>query len=169
MGYDTDIEGCFHLDKPLDKATADLIKGLCSTRRMKRDLTKLGMSKEEADDYGIEGEFYIPPKTNLFGMDRDASIIDFNTPPSTQPNLWCKWIYDESQNCIKWNGAEKFYKPELWIKYLVENILDPGYKVNGKATFSCQYIDESGEIIIDDNKVTIIYAKSREENWDTFF
>ena len=84
MGYDTHIIGCFFIDKPLDKASADLINGLCHTRRMKRDLTKLGMSKEEADDYGIEGEFYFPPKTNLFGMDRDASIIDFNKPPSTQ-------------------------------------------------------------------------------------
>ena len=100
MGYTTEFSGSFKLDKPLDKNTKKILHGLNNTRRMKRDLTKLGMSAEEAANYGIDGEFYFPPKTNFMGQDDDDSIIDYNSPPTNQPGLWCGWRYSKHQNSI---------------------------------------------------------------------
>ena len=51
MGYSTDFEGSFKLNKKLDKATLDLLKGLAATRRVKR--------KGLAPAYGVDGEFFI--------------------------------------------------------------------------------------------------------------
>lgn len=37
MGYTTEFEGCFVLDKPLTKEEADYLLKLSDTRRMKRN------------------------------------------------------------------------------------------------------------------------------------
>lgn len=125
MGYDTRFEGAFKLNIPLDPTTTKLINGLNRTRRMKRDLTKLGMTEEEAAGYGIEGELYCPPEENFAGQDHDASVLDHNNPPSTQPGLWCQWCYNEKEQCIKWDEGEKFYNYIEWLRYLIDKILNP--------------------------------------------
>lgn len=155
MGYTTEFQGFFKLDKPLDKETKKILDGLNRTRRMKRDLTKLGMTMEEAANYGIDGEFYFPPKTNLYGQDMDDSIVNYNAPPMTQPGLWCKWRYDKKNNSIEWDGMEKFYNYVQWLKYIIGCVLEPAYKLNGKVIFSGEDGNDNGIIIIKNNKITI--------------
>lgn len=155
MGYTTEFTGSFQLNKPLDKKTAKLINGLNRTRRMKRDLTKLGMTQEEANQYGIDGEFYCPPKSNFCGQDNDASIVDFNEPPETQPGLWCGWRYSKTNNCIKWDGGEKFYHYVSWLKYLIDNILGSEYQLNGEVTFQGEDEDDKGTIIVENNVIVV--------------
>jgi hypothetical protein len=79
MGYTTDFSGEFKLNKPLDPETERLMDGLNTTRRMKRNV--------DESIYGIEGEFYFG--SGSFGQDREENIIDYNSPPRTQPGLWC--------------------------------------------------------------------------------
>ena len=50
MGYTTNFQGKFKINKPVDLKTAKLFRGISTTRRMKRR----GLPKK----YGIEGEFY---------------------------------------------------------------------------------------------------------------
>ena len=45
MGYNTEFLGSFKLNLPLDQKTADLINGITTTRRMKRDLNKIAKKK----------------------------------------------------------------------------------------------------------------------------
>lgn len=157
MGYDTYFEGMFKLNKPLDKSTKKLIKGLSETRRVARDLTKLDMTKKQAGVYGIEGEFYIKGK-GFMGQDADASVLDENKPPSTQPNLWCQWVYNKELCSIEWDDGEKFYNYVEWILYLVDSVLEPkGYVLNGKVTWQGEDKDDKGTIIMENNTLIIEY------------
>ena len=160
MGYDTDFTGSFDIDRPLDKETQKILKGLNYTRRVKRNPIKLA---EELDItpieciklYGEECEFYFN-FDNEFGQTETGDIINFNTPPDCQPSLWCKWHYNEKDNTIEWDGAEKFYEYIEWIEYMIKNILElRDYKLNGSVTWEGEEGDDLGEISIRNNKVTV--------------
>lgn len=146
MGYTTDFEGQFNLNKKLDEATHKLLKGIAETRRMARNLP---------DEYGIEGEFFIDGK-GFAGQDRDDTIINYNTPPKTQPSLWLQWVPNDEGTAIVWDEGEKFYNYIEWIKYLIEKILSPrGYILNGQVRWRGEDFDDIGVITINDNIVSI--------------
>jgi len=146
MGYTTDFNGRFYLDKPLDDDTFNLLRGLAKTRRMKRNVK----------DYGIEGEFYFNPDDfENSGQTEDKTIINYNSPPSTQPSLWLQWIPTEDKQHIEWDGGEKFYNYVEWLEYIIEKILKPrGYVLNGKVEWEGEDGD-NGVILVVDNKIKI--------------
>lgn len=137
MGYSTDFRGSFKLDKPLDEKTKDLLDKLANTRRLARDV---------GPEFGVDGEFC---------MDETAPLkYDHNTPPKTQPGLWCQWVYDEEENEIRWDGNEKFYNYVAWIIYIVMSILEPrDYVLNGKVEWRGEEWDDRGTITINNNQV----------------
>jgi len=158
MGYNTDFSGCFTTDKKVDDKTLKLLKGLATTRRMKRDMSKLfpEMSKDELlEKFGEDGEFFIEG-TGDYGQGEDCSIVDFNEPPASQPGLRCQWLIDDDGKVIEWDGNEKFYDYVEWIKYLIDRILKPrGYIVNGEVTWEGEDNDDIGKIVVRDNVVTV--------------
>ena len=160
MGYDTDFIGSFDIDKPLDKETQKILKGLNQTRHMKRDTIKLAKrleitTNECIEKYGEEGEYYFI-HDKKYDDTAHYDIIDYNNPPSSQPGLWCKWYYNEDENIIEWDGCEKFYEYIDWIKYIIENILEPkDYKLNGCVSWRGEEFDDIGKILIKNNEVFI--------------
>lgn len=144
MGYSTDFSGSFKLDKKLDKETQDLLEGLNTTRRMKRDLK----------GFGVEGEFYVGSR-NDFGQDRTPDVVDYNSPPRTQPGLWCGWTPTGDGLAIEWDGGEKFYDYVEWIEYLIDSVLAPrGYALNGEVEWFGEDRSDMGKIVIVNNKVS---------------
>lgn len=150
MGYTTDFEGKFKLNKELDEDTYNFLIKLAETRRMKRDVSVLKSMGYEGD-YGVEGEFFVDGAGD-FGQDYDESIIDFNRPPKTQPGLWCQWIPTEDRTHIEWDGGEKFYNYREWLKYIIDNILKPnGYLLSGKVTYQGEGYGDFGSIMVKNN------------------
>jgi hypothetical protein len=150
MGYDTVFNGKFVLNKRLDLETYQFLVKLSGTRRMARSLP---------EEYGVEGEFYVDGG-GCAGQAREDNIIDFNTPPKTQPSLWCEWCPTEDGLAIEWNDAEKFYHYIEWIKYLIERILQPrGYVLNGDVRWQGQSCYDAGCVSIKDNVVIIKKGK----------
>ncbi len=148
MGYTTDFEGSFKLNKPLGNDMFVFLTKLAETRRMKRKVS---------EKYGIEGEFYIDGSGD-FGQGDEDNIIDYNYPPSTQPGLWLQWIPTEDRMSIEWDGNEKFYHATEWIIYLIDNILAPmEYVLNGTVYAQGESQDDKWHINIIDNVVTVIY------------
>jgi hypothetical protein len=138
MGYTTDFEGFITSVKPLPKKIEELFNGICSTRRIARDIK----------NYGIEGEFYI--RNDKLG------VIDKNKPPRTQPGLWCHWIYDPSNYRIRWNDSEKFYNYVEWLEYLL-NIINifTECQFSGVILWCGEDKGDCGAIIVKDNQIEI--------------
>ncbi len=181
MGYHTDFFGSFALNKPLTSEQIEYLKMFAETRRMKRVASKIatlsGKSKDffgkESDavntrclellkslkmDVGPEGAYYCG--VGDFGQARDESVVDGNTPPSSQPGRWCQWVPTDDGTAIEWNGTEKFYDYVEWIEYLIANFLKPwGYVLNGEVEWQGEERDDRGLIVIKKNKVTTKKAK----------
>ena len=67
----------------------------------------------------------------------------------------CGWRYNEADNCIEWDGGEKFYHYVTWLKYLTENILGINYELNGEVTFQGEDPDDQGIIIVKNNHIVV--------------
>jgi hypothetical protein len=144
MGYTTDFEGRFNLNKELSDELDSYLTRFSETRRMARNLP---------EEYGVEGEFYVDGG-GFCGQDHEPSVIDHNTPPSTQPGLWCQWVPTQDKMGIEWDGGEKFYDYTKWLKYIIDNFLEPkGYVLNGQVVWSGEEVTDVGVLEIKDNKV----------------
>lgn len=147
MGYSTDFEGRFSLNRKLDEETHDFLMRFSQTRRMARNVDP---------KYGVEGEFYAE-STNNYGQDKEDNIISYNTPPRTQPNLWCNWQPSEDGMFIEWTGNEKSGYMAEWIQYIITNFLAPkDYILNGTSDAQGEEDDDTWRIKIVDNQVEVI-------------
>lgn len=159
MGYSTDFEGSINLDKKVDEKTKEWLNGLSNTRRMKRD-TKvlarlLGITEKECIyKYGEDGKNYFDYID--MGQRFTEDVLNYNFPPSNQPGLWCSWRLGEDNSSIEWNGAEKFYNYVQWMKYIVNELVDRDYKMNGVISWKGEDRSDSGKIIVEDSKVNVI-------------
>ena len=146
MGYTTDFNGKFNLNKELSPKMAQYLTLFNETRRMNRNADEV---------FGVQGEFFVFGGGS-FGQDRESNIVDFNNQPSTQPSLWCQWTPTSDRMGIEWDGGEKFYSYTEWLVYLIHKILAPnGYVLNGVVEWSGEETDDVGEIFVEDNKVFI--------------
>jgi len=162
MGYTTEFEGQFNLDRPLTPEQAAYLRAFAGSRRMKRDASKTA----ELDDpqrvavglpVGTDGEFYVGTDWGrpTYGQTRTDDIVDYNSPPSTQPSLWCQWVPTDDNKGIEWDGGEKFYSYVEWLNYIIANFLKSwGYTLNGEVTWEGEDRDDLGKIVVTDNEVT---------------
>jgi len=149
MGYTTDFQGAFTLNRKLDPITHQFLAKLNHTRRMKRDMG----ADSQRHQYGIDGEFYVDGGGS-HGQDRDDTIVDYNKPPSTQPSLWCQWIPSTDGREIVWDGAEKFYEYRAWLAYIIASILAPRhYHLTGNVHYQGEDPDDNGMIIVVENQI----------------
>ena len=147
MGYTTDFSGSFGLkNKPLSPKMIEFLNHFSETRRMARNQPK---------EFGIQGEFYVGSHNDgQMGQSDKGNVIDHNSPPSTQPGLWCQWTPSEDGTRIEWDGGEKFYYYTEWLLYLIHKILKPnGYVLEGVVMWNGEETGDVGEIIVEDNKV----------------
>lgn len=160
MGYSTDFEGQFNLDKPLTVAHAAYLKKFAETRRMQRQVNYrlVDMTDPTREAVGLplgeEGGYFVG-STGYRGQGWDDSTSDYNSPPKGQPGLWCQWVPNEQGTAIVWDEGEKFYNYVAWIVYLIEHFLKPwGYTLSGTVSWQGEDIGDHGMIIINDNEVT---------------
>jgi hypothetical protein len=138
MGYTTEFVGSFSVTPRLNPKIREFLVKLNNTRRMKRTVDP---------KYGVDGEFYVE--------DDENNVIDHNTPPSTQPGLWCQWEPNEDGTEIRWDGGEKFYNYVEWLEYIIKNVLvTHGYTVNGHVKWTGESEDDVGTITVENNVVT---------------
>lgn len=143
MGYNTTFKGKFTLNKKLDEETHKFLIKFNETRRMKRNMERL-FCDSKASEYGVDGEFYADG-VGYMGQDDDASVVDSNTPPSTQPSLWCQWRPSDDGKAIEWDGSEKFYSYGKWLQYIINNFLTPkGYTLSGSVEYQGEEPSDRG-------------------------
>jgi hypothetical protein len=168
MGYTTDFEGKFDLDRELDPKTHEFLNKLATTRRMKRNvflLPKSGFEKYGFSDWGTEGEFFVDGDGE-FGQSHERSIMDYNEEPKTQPGLWCQWVPTKDGMYIQWDGGEKFYSYLEWLEYIIEKVLEPrGYILNGIVEWQGEESSDFGQIKVENNKVFSRLGKMGYGGW----
>lgn len=161
MGYTTSFKGRFNLDKPLTVAHKAYLHAFSETRRMKRDGVRADVTLtdpvrvEAGLPVGLEGGYFVGNAED-FGQKKDASILEYNSPPAGQPGLWCQWEPTKNGKGIEWNGAEKFSMYVEWLQYLITNFLAPwGYKLNGEVKWRGEERSDTGTITVVENTISI--------------
>lgn len=161
MGYTTDFEGKFNLDKPLTVVHANYLKKFGDTRRMKRDPEKAAALPDPEREavglpIGIESEYFVGG-IGVTGQTDDESVTDHNTPASTQPGLWCQWVPTADGQGIEWDGCEKFYHYTQWLEYIIANFLKPwGYTLSGEVKWFGEDRKDMGVLRVVQNVVTTV-------------
>lgn len=153
MGYTTEFKGQVDFDKSLTIPQLNYLNAFAASRRMQRDSLKT----EALDDpkrkavglpVGVQGGYYV-------GDEEGRDVVDNNNPPKGQPGLWCQWVPTEDGMGMEWDGGEKFYNFEEWMKYLIDHFLKPwGITVNGEIQWQGEDMSDRGLIIVTDNVVT---------------
>jgi hypothetical protein len=159
MGYDTDFQGAFDLDRPLTPEHKTYLLAFSDTRRMRRDASKTETRPDPLRlaaglPVGPEGAYYVA-EDGFCGQSNGGDVVDDNKPPEGQPGLWCKWVPTKDGRHIEWNGNEKFYEYTDWIEYIVEHFLQPwGYVLNGAVKWRGENFDDMGVILVIENHVS---------------
>lgn len=94
MGYTTEFKGQFDLDRRLTEEHFDYLCAFAETRRMKRDPSKIKndpLRVKVGLPPGVDGEFFVGAE-GFKGQNDDSSVLNHNSPPRTQPGLWCQWV-----------------------------------------------------------------------------
>ncbi|MCL1471103.1 hypothetical protein [Argonema antarcticum] len=156
MGYTTEFDGTFHLNKRLFDSEFLYLLEFSQTRRMKRDVTVLESFPDPARTavnlpLGEDGCYFVNEK---WDKNSEISIVDYNRPPAGQPGLWCHWIPNSDGSGIQWDGGEKFYHYIEWLQYLIDRFLQPwGYLLNGKVHWQGEDSHDYGHIHVENNKI----------------
>ncbi|MFB2923674.1 MULTISPECIES: hypothetical protein [Aerosakkonema] len=164
MGYTTEFEGAFYLDKRLFDSEFLYLLEFSRTRRMKRDVTILADVPDPAREavrlpLGEDACYFVNEK---WDRDSEISIVDYNRPPAGQPGLWCRWVPNYNGSGIQWDGGEKFYHYIEWLQYLIDRFIQPwGYTLNGKVYWQGEERHDNGKIIVEDN--TIVCPEGAEK------
>lgn len=168
MGYNTDFQGEFVFEEPLSIEQEEYLRAFCNTRRMKRNaliVKELEDTRRKAVKLpvGIEGEFYVGSADDgNHGQSKDKSVLDSNTPPRTQPGLWCGWTPSEGGEALVWCGQERFYNYIEWIKYIVRKFVKRwGLVLDGEVMWQGESLGDVGKIVIKKNVI-----KVKKPRWD---
>lgn len=77
-----------------------------------------------------------------------------------QLSYYCQWVPTQDGKSIVWDGEEKFYAYEGWIKFLVVSFLEPwGYRLNGTVEWCGEDADDRGQLVMVDNRLTVKHAR----------
>lgn len=159
MGYTTTFNGVVTINPPLNEAEISFFKELAGTRRMDRR----------------KGPLYAHDDGN-FGQTQESDVVNYNNSHPSQPGLWLQFEINSEGTEVEWNGAEKFYSAERWMKYLIASLFsdeavsyvaqhagaanDPrltkftfDHVFNGEITAQGEDGDDRWLLIVENNKV----------------
>jgi len=174
MGYTTDFDGKFGLDRPLEPGHQNYLIKFNETRRMRRDAGRTVARPDPVREnahlpVGTDGGYFVGARGS-FGQEYDADdVLDSNNPPEGQPSLWCQWRPTDDGTAIVWDGGEKFNSYVEWLRYLIENFLSRwGYRLNGQMTWQGEEPGDRGTIYVQDNVVKAMedIVVCPEPEWD---
>jgi hypothetical protein len=150
MGYTTDFWGAVKIKPPLSNDEINFLQKFSETRRMHRK----------------KGPFYVNGM-GMMGQDHEDDVINYNQPPPGQPSLWCQWQPAGGGTLLVWDGSEKFYEAEHWMKYIMEHFMAPSaeaknalpflqpHTCNGEIYAQGEDRDDAWMIEVEDNVVKV--------------
>lgn len=187
MGYTTVFSGHLSFQEQPSKELVDYVNRFRSTRRMRRNpdiIKQIDPNWEKhcfQGNLGPEGAYYTQPDVfpvefvknvanstspqirDFAGQIDDISVVQYNFPPQGQPGLWCRWCIcpnADGEQCLAWDGSEKFYNYDLWLKYLIQHFFIPtGHVLNGQIVWQGEDKDDYGIIHVTNNVAFLEYQE----------
>lgn len=104
MGLHTDYLGSLRIEPALSPAEVDFLKSFNRTRHC-GDRAVLDVVGHPADN------------------DREDDVASYNRVAMGMPGLWCPWTSCDEGCCLRWDGGEKPYAPDRWLRYLIDTFL----------------------------------------------
>ncbi len=166
MGYSTDFEGAFTLNKPLTVAQANYLRAFAETRRMKRDADKTKLRPDPVREaaglpVGADGEYFVG-ETGYAGQDAGPDVTDSNSAPRRELSLWNHWVPTHDATGLQWDGGEKFYSYVEWLNYIIEHFLKRwGLEISGHVEYQGESRDDFGFVVIKDGRAVAVAGKRK--------
>jgi hypothetical protein len=161
MGYTTDFYGEFSITPPLEPLQIGYLKKFADTRRMQRvsaiaEIMEDPMRVAVGLPIGVVGEYFVGG-LGFAGQDHDDSVSNYNSPPASQPHLWCQWIPSEDGAFLEWDGGEKFSHYIQWLEYLIEHFFKRWDRIiDGQVRWQGEEPDDRGVIYARNNEVQAV-------------
>lgn len=76
--------------------------------------------------------------------------------PAGYPDAYCQWEPTPDGTAIRWDGGEKFYEYEEWLRYICARLDEWGYKLNGRVPWAGEEVEDVGVLVVEDNRVTAV-------------
>lgn len=171
MGYTTNFHGSFDVTPALTAEQTAYLRAFSETRRMTRDPAIASTLPDPVREavglpIGPQGAYFVGGQGD-FGQAHDASVLNHNREPDGQPGLWCQWTSSDDGAHIQWDGGEKFYEYEEWLKYIIQHFLTPwGCTLNGCVEWEGEDEEDTGALTVTNNTVRI-YTDRLEYEADT--
>ena len=166
-----DING-LSFNPPLTPEHLAYLRRFSQTRRMRRDEEKATALPDPHRErvhlpVGSFGEFFVGG-CGFAGQEKDMSVLDQNTPPYAQPDLWCSWCPNEKGTHLEWLGEFSTPKDEedveKWLNYLVQNFFKKwDYEISGAAKFFDESLQEWALIVVDNEQAVWHSEKTYHE------
>lgn len=160
MGYSTDFFGSLTIEPALKAEHKTYLEALATTRRMKR---KASLTKHREDPariavglpIGADAEYFVGA-SGMAGQEDTADVADYNSPPGEQPGLWMQWTPNSNGTGYEWDGGEKFYEYEEWLRYAIEHFFKPwGYTLNGEIEWQGEDSGDRGILNVNNNTLRV--------------
>ena len=133
MGYTTEFIGKLTFDKPL---TTDQIE----------TINEFSEQRHEKDDACLD--------VMILQRKNDPTELWHHHP------IWCQWVITDDGKHLMWDGGEKFYDYQYWLKYLINKyFVSWGRKLNGTLTYIGECKTQMGLIEVDDNHIILKQAE----------
>jgi hypothetical protein len=107
MGLHTDYLGHVRITPALNADEIEFLRGFNGTRHC-GDRSPLDVVQHPADN------------------DPTGDVDSYNRTHAGMPGLWCPWTCCGTGCCLHWDGVEKPYAPQEWLRYLIDTFLRPG-------------------------------------------
>lgn len=107
MGLHTSYLGHLRITPALNDDEVTLIQSFNSTRHCGVEHGPLDVAQHPVDNEPLDVDAY-------------------NLPPAGMPELWCPWTCCRTGCCLHWDGLEKPYAPQEWLRYVIGTFLRPG-------------------------------------------
>jgi len=138
MGYTTDFQGVFELDKPLTPEHQKYLYRFADIRHMRRDPKVLDGAPDPVREavglpLGPEGMFYVGEDDGNCGQSNELGVLDYNMPPGAEykyslpkyvvdpeaeknccPGLWCQWIPVDEESHLPCEGIDNLTRYIGW-------------------------------------------------------
>jgi len=166
--------GYFNITPKLTDYDRYYLHNFHATPHLKRKVDKLNQYYEGRNgyngEYGTDGEFFIKHVTDdkgkiitsnhTYNLKELNTIIDFKNQPRTQPSMDCPWKPNSDGTKLMTSGGVEHYQHDYgWIKWLINNIFDGKYTLNGEYSSKKGYDEKI--ITLRDNKVGIRVKKGK--------